>query len=231
MRVPLTAYGLPQVAVWPCITALAMVGFSAAAYESVPSWVVLAVDCLLAAVLVWILSFFRDPDRACPSEDDLLLSPADGKVTDVSVVDSPEFTGGKALRIGIFLSIFNVHINRSPCRARVNRIEYRPGRYRNALSPDSSRVNESNYIHMTRLQSPGDPLIVRQVSGAIARRIVCKAIDGQVLCPGERFGMIKFGSRTELYVPNRSDVECLVSIGQPVRAGLTVLVRYQLCQG
>ena len=231
MRVPLTSYGLPQVAFWPCVTAIAMAGFSAAAYRSIPSWVVLTVDCLLAAILVWMLSFFRDPDRSSPSGDDLLLSPADGKVTDVSVVENPEFTGGKALRIGIFLSIFNVHINRSPCRARVDRIEYKPGKYRNALSPESSRVNESNYVYMTRLQSPGDPLIVRQVSGAIARRIVCKAIEGQILYPGERFGMIKFGSRTELYLPSRTDVECLVKVGQPVRAGLTVLVRYQPCQG
>jgi phosphatidylserine decarboxylase len=231
MKIPLTSYGMPQVALWPVVTVAAMALFFATASGSMPVWVVLGVECLMAAVLTWVLSFFRDPERRCPSDDHLILSPADGKVTDVGVVDSPEFSGGKAFRIGIFLSIFNVHINRSPCRATVDKIEYRPGMYKNALNPASSRLNESNNVYMTRLRDPADRLLVRQVSGAIARRIVCKTSKGKVLNAGERFGMIKFGSRTELYVPDRPDMKCLVSVGQPVRAGLTVLVRYQTCQG
>ncbi len=231
MKIPITSYGMPQVAVWTTFIVAVMTLFFVAASESVPVWVVLGVECLMALVLVWMLSFFRDPERTCPSDDNLMLSPADGKVTDIGVVDSSEFGGGKAFRISIFLSIFNVHINRSPCRATVDRIEYRPGMYKNALNPASSRLNEANNVYMTRLQDPADRLIVRQVSGAIARRIVCKASKGNILRPGERFGMIKFGSRTELYVPDRPDIECLVSVGQPVRAGLTVLLRYQTCQG
>jgi phosphatidylserine decarboxylase len=231
MRIPLTGYGMPQVAVFPALTAIVMVVFSVAASGWLPGWAILSVNAVLVATLVWALAFFRDPDRSCPRADDLLLAPADGKVTEIAVVDNAAFPGGKALRIGIFLSIFNVHINRAPCRARVDKIEYRPGRYKNALNPDSSRVNECNNIYMTRIPNPADLLIVRQVSGAIARRIVCKTSEGKVLSSGERFGMIKFGSRTELYVPSRSDVKCLVSIGQPVRAGLTVLVRYEPCQG
>lgn len=207
-----------------------MVVFSVAAGRSLPLWLVCSVNAALAAVLVWALSFFRDPERASPEEPGLILAPADGRVTDITVVDEPGFIGGRALRIGIFLSIFNVHINRSPCRARVERIQYRPGEFRNAMDPQSGRVNESNDLHMVRMDPPGDRLIVRQVSGAIARRIVCRASAGQVLSTGERFGMIKFGSRTELYVPSRSGVECLVHVKQPVRAGLTALVRVQPCR-
>jgi phosphatidylserine decarboxylase len=230
MKIRLTPYGMPQVALWPVVTVSVMTVFFLAASGHVPGWVVVCIESLMAAVLIWILSFFRDPHRDCPLDASLILSPADGKVTDVGVVESPEFDGGKAFRIGIFLSIFNVHINRSPCRATVDKVEYKCGMYKNALNPDSSRFNESNYVYMTRLEHPEDRVMVRQVSGAIARRIVCKAIQGQVLDPGEQYGMIKFGSRTELYVPDRPDVKCLVSVGQPVRAGLTVLVRYQTCQ-
>ena len=230
MGTRLTPYGLPQVLVWPIVTVGIMVVFSLTAGHSLPVWCVVSVNAVLAAVLVWALSFFRDPERACPEETGLLLAPADGRVTDITVVDEPEFIGGKALRVGIFLSIFNVHINRSPCKARVERIQYRPGQCRNAMNPESGRVNESNNLYLVKVDTPSDRLIVRQISGAIARRIVCKASEGQVLSMGERFGMIKFGSRTELYAPSRSDVHCLVSLEQPVKAGLTPLVRYQPCR-
>ncbi len=229
MRIPLTPYGFPQVVVWPILTASVMVVFSWAAGRSAPMWLVFSLNGVLAAVLVWALSFFRDPERVCPEGPGLILAPADGRVTDITVVDEPEFIGGRALRIGIFLSIFNVHINRSPCRAQVQRIQYRPGEFRNAMDPQSGRVNESNDLHLAQVDPPGDRLIVRQISGAIARRIVCRASPGQVLSRGERFGMIKFGSRTELYVPSRPDVQCLVQVKQPVRAGLTALVRVQPC--
>lgn len=231
MRIPLTPYGMPQVAIWPVLTLAAIAAFSLATASSLSLWLILGVDALLAAVLVWALAFFRDPDRTCPAEAGLLLAPADGTITDITEVDDGAFIEGRALRIGIFLSIFSVHINRSPCRARVERIEYRPGRHRNAMNPDSSRVNESNNVYLTRLDSPYDGLVVRQISGAIARRIVCRAEKGRVLGGGERFGMIKFGSRTELYLARGPGVECLVAVGQPVRAGLTPLVRYKPCPG
>jgi len=217
------------VAIWPAVIVAAMAAFSAATARSLQAWIVVGVDALLAALLVWALAFFRDPERTCPSQADVLLAPADGEVTDITEVDDNAFIGGKALRIGIFLSVFNVHINRSPCRARVEKIEYRPGRYKNAMNPDSGRVNESNNLYLARLDRPCDRLVVRQVSGAIARRIVCRAKAGQVLSGGERFGMIKFGSRTELYLPSRPGVKCLVVVGQPVAAGLTCLVRYEPC--
>jgi len=230
MRIRLTPYGLPQVALWPGVIAAVVAVFTMVACRSLPLWLVLGVDVLLAAILVWALSFFRDPERTCPSDSNVLLAPADGTITDITVVEDMDFIGRRALRIGIFLSIFNVHINRSPCRAKVEKTEHKPGRYKNAMNPDSSRVNESNTLYLTRLDRPNDRIIVRQISGAIARRIVCTATKGQAFSGGERFGMIKFGSRTELYVPGHAGVKCQVTVGQPVKAGLTTLVRYEPCQ-
>lgn len=185
------------------------------------------VEIILALVLIWMFSFFRDPERTISQDTNILLSPADGKVTDIEVVDDPDGTGGKAVRIGIFLSVFNVHINRAPCAVRVEKVTYKEGAFKNAMSPESGRVNEANDVAMVRLQDPRDRLVVRQISGAIARRIVCAAQIGDELAQGERFGMIKFGSRTELYFPQSNRAKVLVSLGEKVKAGLTVLVRYQ----
>ena len=126
-----------------------------------------------------------------------LITPADGTIADIETVDEPDFIGGKALQVGIFLSIFDVHLNRSPCRAKVEKITYREGQFLDARNPEAGKVNESNDLWLTRIESPNDKLIVRQISGAIARRIVCRAKEGVELVSGERFGMIKFGSRTD----------------------------------
>jgi phosphatidylserine decarboxylase len=174
--------------------------------------------------------FFRDPYREIPDDDALMLAPADGTVTDIETVGQNEFIAGPALRIGIFLSIFNVHINRVPCRASVETIAYRKGRYINALNPLSSQINESNTLTLRRISEPKDRFVVRQISGAIARRIVCTAREGQELASGETFGMIKFGSRTELYVPTGANMECLIRIRDRVKAGVTPLVRYEICR-
>ena len=165
---------------------------------------------------------FRSPSRA-----GLLVSPADGKVSEVTLIEHDEFIGGPAVRIGIFLSIFNVHINRSPCNAKIDKITYKKGRYKNAANPQSGRVNESNDLWLRRTDSPNDKLIVRQISGAIARRIVCEASEGRELTGGEKFGMIKFGSRTELYVPVHENTKILVKTGDKVKAGLTPIVKYE----
>ena len=188
----------------------------------------LAAEAVLFVILVWTLAFFRDPPRRILRDEKVLLSPADGKVTDIAVVGDSGL-GERALRIGIFLSIFNVHLNRVPCSVRIARISYKKGRYRNAMSPESGRVNESNDILMTRLEEPGDRLLIRQVSGAIARHIVCGAKEKDEYGQGDRFGMIKFGSRTELYLPAREEenYDIVVKIGDSVRAGLSPLVRYR----
>ena len=172
-----------------------------------------------------MLSFFRDPEREVPQDKNILIAPADGTIADIEIIDEPNFIGVKTLRVGIFLSIFDVHINRSPCSAKIEKIMYREGQFLDARNPEAGKANESNDLWLTRTETPNDKLIVRQISGAIARRIVCKAQIGQNMAAGEKFGMIKFGSRTELYVPARDGVHCLVKIGDKVKAGLTPIIK------
>lgn len=226
MRIPLTKYGLPQVAVFPL--ALIAVMLTVAVFVDI-MWLFYCVEIVLAIVLLWVLAFFRDPVRDGPPDTDanILIAPADGKITDIEQVQEDTFIQGKALRIGIFLNIFNVHINRMPCTAAVEKIVYKPGKYKNAMTPASARVNESNDIMLTRLGGNAEKIIVRQISGAIARRIVCEAKEGDDFTGGQKFGMIKFGSRTELYIPAEQNIDCLVKIGDKVKAGITVMARYK----
>jgi len=227
MKIPLTKYGLPQVAAFPAMILVIMVTVYIAGAKAIMSHTaVTIVEVIMAILLVWVLAFFRDPHRNTPEGGNILVSPADGWVTDIEAVQENEVIGGKVLRIGIFLTIFDVHINRTPCAAKIDKITYKRGQYTNAMNPASGRVNESNDIAMTRLAEPKDALLVRQISGAIARRIVCEAEVGADFACGERFGMIKFGSRTELYVPARDDVKCLVKVGDKVKAGETILAKY-----
>ncbi|UCE99107.1 MAG: phosphatidylserine decarboxylase family protein [Planctomycetota bacterium] len=227
MRVPLTKYGLPQVVVLPAAVLLAMVACLFLGILFLPLWSIVSVEVFLAVVLIWILMFFRDPKRCSPLDKELLLAPADGKITDIETVEENDFIEAPSIRIGIFLSIFDAHINRAPCNVTVERITYKKGRYKNAMNPESGRVNESNDLGLVRTDCPNNRLVVRQISGAIARRIVCDTSQGQKLTGGQKFGMIKFGSRTELYVPVSQNTECLVSIGDKVKAGLTPVVKYQ----
>lgn len=227
MRIPLTKYGWPQVVIFPAIVLAAMAVSLRVSVLFLPAWVIISIEVIFGVAFIWVLLFFRDPYRDVPADKNLLLAPADGKVTDIEIVDENDFIGQKALRIGIFLTIFDVHINRAPCNVKVERITYKPGKHKNAANPQSGRVNESNDLVMVRTDSPKDRLIVRQISGAIARRIVCAATEGQELSGGEKFGMIKFGSRTELYVPARENAKCLVKVADKVKAGLTPLVKYE----
>ena len=232
MRIPLTKYGWPQVIVVPVVVLCVIVIVGFAAREILPPWAFIIIEGILAGVLIFSLSFFRDPDRRCPTETNILLAPADGRVTDIELVEADDDIKETTLRIGIFLSIFNTHINRAPCNVKVGTINYKKGKYKNALNPESSQVNESNEISLTRTDDPPDRLIVKQISGAIARRIVCDTKTGQELVAGEKFGMIKFGSRTELYVRSQDvqyRIKCLVRKGDRVKAGLTALVRYEKC--
>jgi len=234
MRIPLTKYGLPQVVVYPVVIIAVMVAIALVKTAFLQTWAIITIEVLLGVILVWVLSFFRDPERNCPKDKNLLLSPADGQITDIeTITDTPAFLKEQAgqgtgiLRVGIFLSIFNTHINRAPCNVKVEKITYKKGKYKNALNPQSARVNESNELCLVRTDEPQDRLIVRQISGAIARRIVCDTMEGQQLASGEKFGMLKFGSRTELFLPLRENAKCLVKIGDKVKAGLTPVVKYK----
>lgn len=234
MRIPLTKYGLPQVVVFPIVLFTVMVVFLLTGTLFLPAWVIISIELVFVALLILILSFFRDPYRISPSDKYLLLAPADGRIIDIETVEEGSFLGGRALRIGIFMNIFNTHINRAPCNVKVENISYKQGKYKNAANPIAGRINESNNLALVRTDNPKDKLIVRQISGAIARRIVCQTGQGKELTSGEKFGMIKFGSRTELYIPLNTgtknsiwEPKCLVKIGDKVKAGLTPIVKYE----
>ena len=194
-----------------------------------PAIWLIAAEIVLLLVFIWMLSFFRDPLRTIIPDEMVLYSPADGTITDISTVDD-SVLGPGALKIGMFLSVFNVHINHAPCSVVIEKVSYKKGQFINAMSPESGRINESNDVLMVRRSEPADRLLVRQVSGAIARHIVCEARESDVYGQGEPFGMIKFGSRTELYLPaaelQNQKFEVTVKIGDAVSAGLTPLARY-----
>jgi phosphatidylserine decarboxylase len=186
-------------------------------------WAVSATAAFLGACIVW---FFRNPRREIPREAGLAVSPADGKVVLIEEIPHDEFIGGPAVLIGIFLSVFNVHINRTPVAARVIGLRYRKGKFLNALRPESARENEQLAVRIEENRPPYRRMIVRQITGQIARRIVCWVKPGDELTAGEQFGMIKLGSRTELVLPREPGLEILVQVGEHVRAGSSVLARY-----
>ncbi len=182
---------------------------------------------LALPVLVWLFAFFRDPERVVPTEDHLMVSPADGTISDITQIEHDEDLGGPAVRIGIFLSVFSVHINRSPCEAKVLDIRYKKGKFINAMSHGrASEENESNTVVLAEPNGPDDrPIaVVKQIVGLIARRIIFTAKEGDLLKRGQRIGMIKFGSRTELYVPKWMEPQVRVTVGQKVRGASDVLV-------
>jgi phosphatidylserine decarboxylase len=188
-------------------------------------WIPLGAAALVTFAL---LSFFRDPPRRVPSNlaPGDMLSPADGVVSAVFDVDSHDATGGRPARvIRIFLSVLNVHVNRSPCECEVVSLHPKPGQYLNAQTDESADINESNLIVLkTSVGGVADERFgVRQVSGMLARTIVCPIKPGDHLSRGEKFGMIKFGSTTELILPRPDDVVTHVKKGDGVRAGRMVL--------
>ncbi len=179
-----------------------------------------------AVVLVLVVWFFRDPPRRVPQEPEAVVSPADGTIAEVTRLEQDPFIGGPAVKIGIFLSIFNVHINRAPRAGRVIRLVYEPGLFLNALNPDSRMLNENMWIGLEEDAPPFRRFVVRQIAGLFARRIVCDLRPGESIERGHKFGMIKLGSRTELIVPADEGLEVLVAVGQKVSAGSSVLARY-----
>lgn len=178
------------------------------------------VSVLLAIAILFTLYFFRDPERTPPPGENLAVSPADGLVTTVDEVEETEFLNARLRRVGIFLSVLDVHINRSPIAGEVTHSEPKPGKFLDARDPNSSLWNVSrSWV----ISGPVGTVLVRQITGAIARRICPWAVVGDPLARGERFGMIRFGSRTELLIP--MDAEILVQVGDRVRGGETPLAR------
>ncbi len=180
---------------------------------------------LLLPLTLWTIAFFRDPERHPPQGANTILSPADGRLLPVVRAVPPQELGlgtGQKVRLSIFMNIFDVHVNRIPCNGTVERMAYRPGKFINASFDKASEANERMAI---RLAMPnGDKrrdLVVVQIAGLIARRIKCDLKEGDTVCRGERFGIIRFGSRLDVYLPE--DARVLVRAGQRVKAGETVL--------
>lgn len=195
-----------------------------------PSGVVQIIGAAIAS-FVWLftIAFFRNPKPTIPEDPLLMVSPATGTVADIEEVDEPHFIGGKALRIGIFLSVFDVHVNRAPLAGRIAYAHYKPGKFLDARHPDATHHNEANTLGMV-----ADPqvygelkILIRQISGLIARRIISIAGEGDDLERGELYGMIKFGSRTEVWLPIEYAHELKISIGDKMKCGETVLMSLQ----
>ncbi|MFT3785839.1 MAG: phosphatidylserine decarboxylase [Tepidisphaeraceae bacterium] len=176
-------------------------------------------------VIVWLFAFFRDPERPIPTGS-VVVSPADGLVTDVTDVENDPLIGGPAVRIGIFLSVFNVHINRAPLEGKVLDITYKKGTFKSALRHgEASTDNECNTILLGDIAMGRPIAVVRQIAGLIARRIVCTTKPGDVLKTGERLGLIKFGSRTELTIAKHLNPVVDVKVGQKLRGAADVVAR------
>jgi len=179
---------------------------------------------LIGLVLsIWVYYFFRDPERISINSDEYLTSPADGEVLMVHEVDGPKelnLENKKFTKISIFMNVFDCHVNRTPCAGKISEIIYKPGKFLNASLDKASEDNERNYYKIVNNQ--GEDIIIVQIAGLIARRIVCESSRDQQLQQGERIGMIRFGSRADVYFEN---YKTLVKVGQKTIAGETLLAK------
>jgi len=213
----ITRHGIREIALSAVVCGVA----AAVMAWLIPGWGMVALVAPAAAFL-WVVSFFRDPYRRIPVGAKLVVSPADGTVTEIADVREDTYIKGEAAKIGIFLSIFSVHLNRAPLAGKVEHVQYTPGKFLDARDKASSVQNERNAIGILPNGRDGK-VLVRQISGAIARRIICKCAVGDALEKGQKIGMIKFGSRTEIYVSKSLGLKVRVKIGDKVKAGSSVL--------
>lgn len=221
-RLPLARAGLAEVLVTTagCALAAAGIAFAAAAADHWAPWLGMLV---VAAVWLQALWFFRDPTRVAPADPDALVAPCDGIVTHIHEVADDDFPGGRALRISVYLSPWDVHLNRIPRPGRVVAVRYLPGAFLNARHRDCAIRNEQLWLDIA--EPDGRTVRVKQISGAMARRLVCWVRLDEAVTPGERYGMIKYGSRADVLVPPGPDIRVAVAIGERVWAGTTVMLR------
>ena len=178
---------------------------------------------VMILITVWVYYFFRDPVRISINDNSYLVSPADGLITDISEINGPEELGlenNKYTRISIFMNVFNCHVNRTPIEGKIEEIFYKPGKFFNASLDKASKENERNYYKI--LSSKGEEIIIVQIAGLIARRIICEVSKDQNLKQGDRIGMIRFGSRVDLFFKNK---KILTKLGQNVVAGESLLAK------
>ena len=182
------------------------------------SWPLWLLAFVLTVLALWVAYFFRDPERTGDRGDRLAIAPADGKIVLITEVDEPAFVHGRALRVSIFMNVFNVHVNRYPVSGTVKYVHYNPGKFLNAAVEKSSLENEQMSVG---LESGGYRILVRQIAGLIARRIVTYSREGERVEQGQRMGIIRFGSRVDLFLPPASTLR--VKIGEMTVAGTTVI--------
>ena len=178
---------------------------------------------LMLVISIWVYYFFRDPERVSINDNDYFVSPADGLITEISEINGPaelSLENKKFTRISIFMNVFNCHVNRTPVEGTVEEIFYKPGKFLNASLDKASKENERNYYKIKSIK--GEDIIIVQIAGLIARRIVCEVSRDQKLNQGERIGMIRFGSRVDLFFNNK---KILAKVGQNVTAGESLLAR------
>ena len=178
---------------------------------------------VMLVISIWVYYFFRDPERVSINDNDYLVSPADGLITEISEINGPSelsLENKKFTRISIFMNVFNCHVNRTPVEGTVEEIFYKPGKFLNASLDKASKENERNYYKIKSIK--GEDIIIVQIAGLIARRIVCEVSRDQKLNQGERIGMIRFGSRVDLFFNNK---KTLAKVGQNVTAGESLLAR------
>lgn len=202
---------------WPFIlvawTAVALLGFAEA-------WIPLV---LLLPIAVWVVMFFRDPIRHGPADPLAIVAPADGRIVSIITIDEPTFLQGPATRVAIFMNVFNVHVNRYPVTGCVAFRNYQPGRFVHAASEKASSDNEQSNIGVEATNGRGRVLI-RQIAGLVARRIVTDHGEGREVTRGDRLGVIRFGSRVDLFLPPQADLQ--VAVGDRSTAGETIIARW-----
>ena len=182
------------------------------------SWAVWLLAIVITIIALWVAYFFRDPERTGQRGAQIVVAPADGKLILITEIDEPNFIGGKALRLSIFMNVFNVHVNRYPVDGTVKYVHYNKGKFLNAAAEKSSLENEQMSVG---IESGSYKILVRQIAGLIARRIVTYSKVGDHASQGERFGIIRFGSRVDVFIPTDSKV--LAPLGTMTTAGTTVL--------
>jgi phosphatidylserine decarboxylase len=216
VKTPIHREGWPAICVFVGLTVLLFIVAGPIGWISVP-------------LMVWCIWFFRDPERVAPTGNGLIVSPADGRVLPFAVASPPAELGmgdTPLTRISIFMNVFNVHVNRNPCDGTVIALAYRPGRFFNASFDKASEHNERMAAHIRTSGPDGDVIniAVVQIAGLIARRIKCDLLEGQQVTKGERYGIIRFGSRLDVYLPQ--GIEALVVEGQHVKGGETLLANF-----
>ncbi len=182
------------------------------------SWGLWLLAFVLLVLALWVVYFFRDPERTGPRGDSLVISPADGRVVMITEVDEPNYMNSRAIRVSIFMNVFNVHVNRYPVSGEIEYLHYNPGKFLNAASEKSSLENEQMSVG---IESGGRKILVRQIAGLVARRIANYSKVGADASQGERMGIIRFGSRVDVFLPVNSRV--VARLGDKPKAGSTVL--------